>query len=70
MKMRPGRPLSLTPTSPPMWRKLSTTASPGIRLRGIDPVGLILDSSVIIVTERRGQTVRQIQEPEFFGEFA
>jgi len=52
----------LTRTSPPMWRRSSVIASPPIRPRGSDPVGLILDSSVVIAAERRSHTVRQILE--------
>ena len=45
-----------------MSRRSSATANPGIRRRGTNPVGLILDSSIVIAAERRGHTVRQILE--------
>jgi predicted nucleic acid-binding protein len=45
-----------------MSRRSSASANPGIRPRGINPVGLILDSSIVVAAERRGHTVRQILE--------
>ena len=53
-----------------MSRRSSATANPGIRPRGINLVGLILDSSIVIAAERRGHTVRQILEQikNSFGE--
>jgi predicted nucleic acid-binding protein len=45
-----------------MSRRSSATVSLGIRPRGNDLVGLILDSSIVIAAERRGHSVRQILE--------
>jgi predicted nucleic acid-binding protein len=45
-----------------MSRRSSAAVNPGIRPRGTNPVGLILDSSIVIAAERRGHTVRQILE--------
>ena len=45
-----------------MSKRSSAIARLGIRLRGNEPVGLILDSSVVIAAERRGHSVRQILE--------
>lgn len=42
------------------WRRLRRIASPLIRLHGIDLVGLILDSSIVINAERRRDTVAQL----------
>jgi tRNA(fMet)-specific endonuclease VapC len=45
-----------------MSKRSSAIASLGIRQRGNEPVGLILDSSVVIAADRRGHSVRQILE--------
>ena len=42
------------------WRRLKRIANPLIRLRGTDLEGLILDSSIVINSERRGDTVAQL----------
>lgn len=43
-------------------KRSSATASPAIRRHGADALGLILDSSILIAGERRGETVRQVIE--------
>jgi hypothetical protein len=45
---------------PPTWKKSSATASLAIPQLGIDCLGLILDTSVLIANERRGLAVEDI----------
>jgi predicted nucleic acid-binding protein len=46
----------------PTWKKFSAIANPATPPHGINILGLILDSSVLIAAERRGQTVMQLLE--------
>lgn len=44
------------------WKRSSTAIWSRWKIRGLDHVGLILDSSVLIGAERRGDTVEQLIE--------
>src|SRR6185437_10707506 len=48
------------PGSPPTWKRSSATASRVTRRHGTDRLGLILDTSILISSERRGGSIEDI----------
>jgi predicted nucleic acid-binding protein len=47
-------------TSQRTWKRSSATGSRAILRLGIDRLGLILDTSILIASERRGESIRDI----------